>query len=172
MLAKKSMVKNDSGSNDISSKSDNLKQPFRVGKYWKSSSKNPKDNSGKQQVNNKGLPNNNNSNQLYVVKEEKYTSSYHSFRSLENINVPETLDEQTVDPKIASIKSKYDSESFIDRSNNKFFDESFVSDKTESLIGDANEYYDHSQIFEEHETNLTSAALAEHAKQQKKLSEG
>ena len=148
MLTKKSLI-TPSSKNSTRIANAGLKQPFRVGKYWKSSSSL----GNKQQndftptndfvVNNKiGKVGNLANNQLYVLKEELYSSSYHSFHSLENLNLPPgSTDynndfENQVNPKIANIKSHYDDETFIDRSTNKLMDDSFISDTTDSLLND------------------------------------
>ena len=167
LTSSKLAVKQNNKSKVDSTKTANngLKQPFRIGKYWKSSSS--LDNTQKETTKSDAVKSSNKSkgsvaSQLYVVKEELYTSSYHSFHSLENLNLPVDsyggdvgIDyENKVNPKVANIKSYYDDEPFIDRSSNKFFEDSFISDKTESLINDGVHIFNEKEkndIFEEND---------------------
>ena len=176
MLTKKSLNTPSKNSSRITNTG--LKQPFRVGKYWKSSSSlgnKQKDVATNDFISNSKSKQNGNSanNQLYVLKEELYSSSYHSFHSLENLNLPtDSIDynrdfENTVNPKIANIKSHYDDENFIDRSTNKFNDDSYLSDKTDSLLN-----YDGNQLNDDSFEETRFVTLAHDYKNKSRQAEG
>jgi hypothetical protein len=187
MLAKKLLLKNDTFTNtskEVSvgyKASSGSKEPFRVGRYLKGGGKTEKENDTfdakstfiTQNKNGKYAKGGMSSKKLYIVREEKYTTSYHSFNSLENINLPSQTFEssQEINPKIANIKSRYDNEGFFEKSSNKFFDDSFISEKTDFLMDDVRQFCAQSEIFDENEEN-NYRAMAEKVINEKAKAEG
>lgn len=147
------------------------KEPFRIGKYMKASGETKQKEIKKDPIfNDIKLPakpvqdkpkfkslNTTRTSQKDIapVKEELYSTSYHSFASLERINLPPPLHEVTSDDSKNEFKylnlntdntksEAYNENAFSDTS----LDKSFESEKTDSFIEDAVSLYTKEEVID------------------------